>query len=718
MSRRLLIAALLGVLLFSTPALAGLTITDRQQASTDLITGPQFFAFGTGTDVVVGATTNWAGFELEGLEVDDATGDLVLGRAGDVAPSAIAWHDEPSTTRACETDGAQNVRAVQFDAQREIDAGRLRADLADIRVFDTADGVPVAFRTGTPEATSVVVDTTTAAEPVAVCVYWGSGSTASLSDASVEGPVVADGGWSWSVWENVGDGLSLDLVDWSTPSATGSVPTAAVPADVCNQCSNELVGFVTPAVTGTYRFYLSADEVGRLEIAPLDDPSALATVIELSTATASGDFSDPAQATAPIDLVAGQSYAIRARSKDLEAADHLEIAWAIEGDAPTILPTEVLSDSAGTPGSLTHHRFDLVETADRSGEPNSTTRIEATETVTNTCDSCAHAVSGYVVLPETGTYRFWISSDDEGSLQLATDGNPSSATRVAWLTNFTEPSNWIADPSQRSAPYELQAGQTIWIEAHSRDRGGNDHLQVAWTRDDVDPAADPALLPAEVLSESQPVEDALPTGELGEIEGQQAASGSFVSAAVDTTTGGSNVFGRFVLQAAGAVEVEVSFANDPAGPWTEPTLLRSQAPAPLAVDELRYVRFAGELTSSGVNEAMITLIGVERDLVEAASNDATSNVTATADGDQAILRVRGSVGAPSTAQVATTGVGSAAFSLESASSGVGSEASFGNGESHHIVVSAVPSATTASGRWSTTEDRGAIVVHDIDVVFE
>ena len=98
MCRRLVIAVVIGMLLWQTPALASLAITDRQQAATELVAGPRFFAFGTGESVLVGASTEWDGFALEQLDVD-ADGALVLERAGEAVPGAVSWHDSASTSR-------------------------------------------------------------------------------------------------------------------------------------------------------------------------------------------------------------------------------------------------------------------------------------------------------------------------------------------------------------------------------------------------------------------------------------------------------------------------------------------------------------------------------------------------------------------------------------------------------------------------------------------
>ena len=412
-----------------------------------------------------------------------------------------------------------------------------------------------------------------------------------------------------------------------------------MPADVCNQCANELLGFVTPAVSGDYRFFLSADDVGRLELAPAEDPTALITIVELSSATSAGDFGGSTQASAPVSLIADQPYAIRARSKDLELDDHLEIAWALDDESPTLLTSEVISDATSAAGALTHRRFDVVETTDRSGPPASTSRIESSQNNFDTCDVCAHSISGYVVVAEAGSYRFWISSDDEGTLRLATNGDPNAATRVAWLTNYTEPNNWTADSSQRSATVELAAGQTIWIEANSRDRGGPDHLQVAWSRVDTEPVPEPALIPAAELSQDPPTPAPLPTAELGSVEGQQATEGSFQSSAIDTTIGGSNVFGLLILNRSGAdavdaVTVQLEFADDPAGPWSDLSPVVDGRPAPLSADGLRYVRASGSISSG---DAALSSFGLERDLQEAAAVDATTTVSVPGAGDHTLL---------------------------------------------------------------------------------
>ncbi len=720
--RRLLIAVVVGVLLWQTPALASLSITDRQQAATELTTGPQFFAFDTGQPVLVGAPTAWADFTFEGLVVDEESGSLVLGRAGDVAPTSDPWHSAGSSSRACEAAQATGVRALTFDMDREIEAGRLRSDLADIRVYDLA-GAAAPFRIVLPtdeDAGSVVVVTEL---DVPVCVYWGDSEAASQSDPSVQGPVLPDGGWSWQVWEDVGDGLSLDLVDWSTPSATGVVPSGSSPADVCNQCANELVGFVTPAVSGDYRFFLSADDVGRLELAPAEDATAFATIVELSSATPAGDFSDPSQVSAPVSLVADQPYAIRARSKDLEFDDHLEIAWALDGEQPETLAAEEISDTTAVAGNLTHHRFDLVATTDLSGPPASSSRIESSQNTFETCDVCAHSLAGYVVVADAGSYRFWISSDDEGSLYLATNGDPGAATRVAWLTNFTEPNNWTADPTQGSGTIELAAGQTIWIEAVSRDRGGPDHLQVAWSRVDTDPATDPALIPSAELSQNPPTPAPLPTFTLGPVEGQQATQGSFQSSAIDTTTGGSNVFGSLILNrsgvdAADAVTVQMQFSDDPAGPWSDPIVVVEGRPAPLSADGLRYVRASGSISSG---DTALSSFGLERDLREATAVDATTTVSVPGVGDHTLLRVRGAIGLPASAALSATSTAGISSWLSGAIDPIRVETlGFDGTASHHIgiTVDAGVGPTSTTMRWTADDGQGVTVVHDLVIVVE
>ena len=85
-----------------------------------------------------------------------------------------------------------------------------------------------------------------------------------------------------------------------------------------------------------------------------------------------------------------------------------------------------------------------------------------------------------LILPTTGSYRFSISSDDQGSFLMGTDDTPETATERASVPGWSSPNDFSKYSEQTSAYTNLVAGQRYYLEALFKEGGGNDHLQVAW----------------------------------------------------------------------------------------------------------------------------------------------------------------------------------------------------------------------------------------------
>ncbi len=88
---------------------------------------------------------------------------------------------------------------------------------------------------------------------------------------------------------------------------------------------------------------------------------------------------------------------------------------------------------------------------------------------------------GYLMPPVSGTYTFWIASDDAGELRFSTTTNPAGAAVIASVSGWTDPRQWTRYASQKSAARSLVAGQAYYVEARQKEGGGGDHLAVAWS---------------------------------------------------------------------------------------------------------------------------------------------------------------------------------------------------------------------------------------------
>ena len=98
----------------------------------------------------------------------------------------------------------------------------------------------------------------------------------------------------------------------------------------------------------------------------------------------------------------------------------------------------------------------------------------------NRADTYSTRVRGFLYPPQTGTYSFWIASDDGSELWLSKGEDPGSATRIANVAEWTVPLEWTKFPSQQSEAIYLEASDRYYIEARHVEGGDGDHLAVAW----------------------------------------------------------------------------------------------------------------------------------------------------------------------------------------------------------------------------------------------
>ncbi|HIG28758.1 MAG TPA: hypothetical protein EYQ50_13540, partial [Verrucomicrobiales bacterium] len=105
----------------------------------------------------------------------------------------------------------------------------------------------------------------------------------------------------------------------------------------------------------------------------------------------------------------------------------------------------------------------------------------------NIFDNYTAVLYGFLIPPETGTYRFAIASDDPSELYLSTDEDPENtqliASEPAWngVRNFGTLERRNPDaPENLSASIDLVAGNKYYVEAIFKEGLGGDNLAVAW----------------------------------------------------------------------------------------------------------------------------------------------------------------------------------------------------------------------------------------------
>jgi endoglucanase len=122
----------------------------------------------------------------------------------------------------------------------------------------------------------------------------------------------------------------------------------------------------------------------------------------------------------------------------------------------------------------------LTGSASYPNSPTGSEQLTSLEGATNAGDNYGARIRGYVHPLVTGSYTFWLASDDAGDLLLSTNDNPANATRIAYVTEWTNSREWTKYASQRSAAVTLTAGQKYYIEVLHKEATGGDNFAVSW----------------------------------------------------------------------------------------------------------------------------------------------------------------------------------------------------------------------------------------------
>ncbi|MBI4663124.1 MAG: hypothetical protein HY735_30320 [Verrucomicrobia bacterium] len=131
-----------------------------------------------------------------------------------------------------------------------------------------------------------------------------------------------------------------------------------------------------------------------------------------------------------------------------------------------------------------------------ANQPDGVSLLGAFEAPLSSGGDYGQRLSGLLVPPATGSYVFFIASDDSSELWLSTDQNPQNKQLIAGVSGFTASRQWnkYADTQNNAlAPVNLVAGRSYFIEALMKEGSGGDNLAVGWVLPGqyVDPSNEP-----------------------------------------------------------------------------------------------------------------------------------------------------------------------------------------------------------------------------------
>ncbi|THU40192.1 T9SS type A sorting domain-containing protein [Niastella caeni] len=122
----------------------------------------------------------------------------------------------------------------------------------------------------------------------------------------------------------------------------------------------------------------------------------------------------------------------------------------------------------------------LTSNSNYPNNPSGSSQLTSLEAPTNWADNYGTRIRGYIHPTASGSYTFWVAGDDNTELYLSTSDNPAGATRIAYITGWTNSREWNKYSTQQSTTINLVAGQKYYIEVLHKEGSGGDNIAVAW----------------------------------------------------------------------------------------------------------------------------------------------------------------------------------------------------------------------------------------------
>ncbi|MHC4752237.1 MAG: LamG-like jellyroll fold domain-containing protein, partial [Planctomycetota bacterium] len=125
---------------------------------------------------------------------------------------------------------------------------------------------------------------------------------------------------------------------------------------------------------------------------------------------------------------------------------------------------------------------DLTGNARYPDDPDISEYITSFDGPVDWADNYGTRIHGWLYVPTSGDYTFWVAGDNGSSLYLSTDIDPANKQVIAMVpgTEWTAHLEWTKFPEQQSDTITLVGGEKYYIEALHKEGGGGDSISASW----------------------------------------------------------------------------------------------------------------------------------------------------------------------------------------------------------------------------------------------
>lgn len=169
------------------------------------------------------------------------------------------------------------------------------------------------------------------------------------------------------------------------------------------------------------------------------------------------------------------------------------------GSASDILTVTILPKLAADAGTaLSEYWFGvngkplsaLTSSLDYPNFPHGHRVVTSLTSAVNQGDQFGSRTRGFILVPTTGDYRFYLAADETAEFYLSTDATTANLQLRASVAAAVGVESHFQTPAQASGPIALVAGQRYAFEIRHKEEGSTDHVSLIWQKPGTDYAED------------------------------------------------------------------------------------------------------------------------------------------------------------------------------------------------------------------------------------
>jgi hypothetical protein len=160
--------------------------------------------------------------------------------------------------------------------------------------------------------------------------------------------------WDNAVCSSIDDLRNKGITTKRPPDVVAHLADFELPRNRADQYVARIKGFLSPAESGEYLFFIASDDHSELWLSPDENPDKAVLCVKNDVAVGVKQWDKEKRASKPVRLEKGRRYFVKGLLREGSQTDHLEVAWCLASQGePKLIAGEFLTclPASGAPAA-------------------------------------------------------------------------------------------------------------------------------------------------------------------------------------------------------------------------------------------------------------------------------------------------------------------------------------------------------------------------------